>query len=444
MDFYITLLVDLINTVVWLSFPFQLLTFKKQKKYMVISTLIFVILEAINILVRINVDLYDTPIKTILIMGLIMVLYITCFKEKLPYKIIGCFGFYIILGITEISAFATFYLLGIPIDQINLIHNIATLGYVFFSYFLFLVFKSIFNKSVKNKKFSSELWRFHIILASQFISTLLITYIIFMNENIIADIIFGNPTLVILLFVYFIVSLLADFFLYKVLVTNSENYEIKQALQIAKKKEELEYEYYNKLKVKADETDKLNHDMLNMLTIIKSLTAADSTVSKEQAATMIDDLTNKVNKNRTIKYCNNDILNIIISNKIDSSETSNIEFSANIDIPSETKIENIDLCRIFTNLLDNAICSCENSVDSNNLFVVLHANYTPEQLSIYCSNYCDASPKLVDNKFVSNKKNHKGLGIEILNNVAEKYNGKITTEYNQQANTFNTTIIMNY
>lgn len=442
MDFYITLITDLINTIVWLSFPFQLLTFKKKKKYVIVSITALLILEAMNIAVRLNETLYNTPLKTIIIMSLFLFIYIYCFEEKLSQKIIGCIGFYIILGLTEVSAFATFYLLGVEINSTNLIHNIATLTFIFVTWLLFLIFKNIFNKHIKNKQFSSEMWRFYIILASQFISSLIITYSIYINEKQLVDIVFTNPTMAILLSVYFIVSIFGDYFLYKILVINSENYDLKQELELSKIKDNLEIEYYKKLKDNIEATDKLNHDMKNMLTIIKSLATSDNEVSKEQALNMINNLSKEIEDNRIIRYCENDLINIVLVNKSKTMIENNIEFSTNINLPNTININDIDLCRIYSNIVDNAIDSCLNAKEKDNSFIVLNTNVVNNTLAIECTNYCDNKSKTDNKKLKSWKPNHKGLGIEILNSIAHEYNGVLYTDYNEDNETFNTKLTL--
>ena len=83
---------------------------------------------------------------------------------------------------------------------------------------------------------------------------------------------------------------ICDIALYKVLLVNSENHDLKEALELSNLKNELELEYYNKMKVSIAETRKMNHDISNMITVVKAMVNDNNDNNSERANAIIQDL----------------------------------------------------------------------------------------------------------------------------------------------------------
>lgn len=234
---------------------------------------------------------------------------------------------------------------------------------------------------------------------------------------------------------------ICDIALYKVLLVNSENHDLKEELELSKIKSTYEMEYYNKLKDNISETRKMNHDISNMITVVQSM--IDDNKDSEnylQATRIIDELSSTLSNNKIRIFCENELVNIIIINKYTSISENHIDFTANLNIPNNINIKDIDLCRIFTNIIDNAIESCIQCNNSNKNFIILSANIKDNNFVVKCENYCDKKVDLSDKKIKSTKKGHFGLGLEIISNIAETYSGYITTHY--ENNIFTTVALL--
>ena len=112
-----------------------------------------------------------------------------------------------------------------------------------------------------------------------------------------------------------ICMVICDIALYKVLLVNSENHDLKEALELSNLKNELELEYYNKMKVSIAETRKMNHDISNMITVVKAMVNDNNDNNSERANAIIQDLTETLENNKIRKFCNNELVNIIMINK---------------------------------------------------------------------------------------------------------------------------------
>lgn len=237
-----------------------------------------------------------------------------------------------------------------------------------------------------------------------------------------------------------ICMIICDIALYKVLLVNSENHDLKEALELSNLKNEPELEYYNKMKVSIAETRKMNHDISNMITVVKAMVNDNNDNNSERANAIIQDLTETLENNKIRKFCDNELVNIIMINKYDTIKANHIEFSSNLNVPNNINVKNTDLCRLFTNIIDNAIESCVSSNDKSKVFIILSSQIKDNNFVVKCINYCDHN--ITDNidNLQSTKPNHKGLGIEILKNITESYSGDFTVSC--EDNTFTTIALL--
>lgn len=240
-----------------------------------------------------------------------------------------------------------------------------------------------------------------------------------------------KPGFSIMLLCFLAISVFGDICLYRILVTNSKNYEMKKELEIVQTKNKLELEYYEKLKKNIDETRKMNHDFNNILTVIQSIiNSADSPENKELALKTVEELKETIAKNKIRNYCENELVNLIVINKSEEIIREGIDFSANLNIPQNINIKNSDLCKIFTNMLDNAKETCMMSKEREKSFIVISSKIKDNYIYITSENYYDTAVKNNNGNFISSGENHKGLGIEIIKEIAKNYSGDFVCNYN--------------
>ena len=116
----------------------------------------------------------------------------------------------------------------------------------------------------------------------------------------------------------------------------------------------------------------------------------------------------------------NDALDAIINIKMSAAKSKNIDFKANIQIPEDMGIDDIDLSIILGNALDNAIEACE-KVQDNKRYI--HITIMYDKKSIICkidNSAAVSNPSLKTTK--SDAQNH-GIGMERIRFVVDKYNG---------------------
>lgn len=125
-----------------------------------------------------------------------------------------------------------------------------------------------------------------------------------------------------------------------------------------------------------------------------------------------------------INYCANKVIDALLHNKITVAKSKNIKVYTQVIAPDNIEISLLDLISLFSNLLDNAI---EASEKSSKPYIILECYPIKNYLVIKIINSKLKSGKINLKNAISSKKdaaNH-GLGLQIIKNIVEKYEGDI-------------------
>lgn len=168
------------------------------------------------------------------------------------------------------------------------------------------------------------------------------------------------------------------------------------------------------------------HDLKNHLICIKNLG------KKEDIVKYIDNLYNEITDFQKIYDVGNEVADIILSEKSYLCHKNNIDFNVFADLSKLDFIEDIDLCAIFSNALDNAFEACSNINDENiKKRITLKVTYINKLCIVKFTNTKQNKIKKENNLIKSTKKDKiiNGVGISSITSIARKYNGDIAINY---------------
>lgn len=133
----------------------------------------------------------------------------------------------------------------------------------------------------------------------------------------------------------------------------------------------------------------------------------------------LDELEMQAQSTKAKAYCGNSIVNAIIYEKEQLCIEKGIHFEADMCLAEKTGISDLNLCSIFTNMLNNAIREC---IAPGGSYVKVLSGYHGDYLNISVVN------SIADAKRVQKKlKNAHGHGLKILQDIAGRYNGRFHT-----------------
>ncbi|MGN1406109.1 MAG: sensor histidine kinase [Erysipelotrichaceae bacterium] len=151
--------------------------------------------------------------------------------------------------------------------------------------------------------------------------------------------------------------------------------------------------------------------------------------------------------NQTLKgyalhtFCSNSLINAIISSKAEIASKEGIRFECFVNIEDYAPIGNSDIVSVFGNLLDNAIEALR-KVPEEEKIIRLKVIDNGQYLIIKSENYYDGKLAKEGEHYLTTKDNKKehGIGLRSIEYVAQKYNGKVTV--NSDNNLFSVCVIM--
>lgn len=168
-----------------------------------------------------------------------------------------------------------------------------------------------------------------------------------------------------------------------------------------------------------DDLRKQRHDLRHQLMVIRKLASSDD---RAKLSEYIDSLIGNIpQSSRT--YCDNVVVNAILSHYASICARQSIAFSANVRIDKESDtIPDTDYCIVFGNILENAVEACAH-VPPEDRFIRISNYMRYSTLIITVDNSYDGQFKMKHNKYVSRKRADFGVGLNSVQVVAKKHGG---------------------
>lgn len=265
-------------------------------------------------------------------------------------------------------------------------------------------------------------------------------FIILLLANIFVD---GNLSLKsnILISISIILVLILNLIILSIYsYTQKKNNEFTE-LQIQLQKEYDSTEYYKMLLSQNENQSILIHDIKKHLQSINLLNEQNE---REKIAEYIDRIIKSSDLSDSVRVCDNEILNAIISRYSRECQRNNIAFHTDIRKNSINFMQENDITSLFCNLLDNALESASKQRDS---FIELNMKKreNTDYTVITMVNTCRINPfSPKTGKLVSSKKDklRHGYGIKSIERIANSYGGDMQTYFKDGENIFYTIVTL--
>jgi len=203
---------------------------------------------------------------------------------------------------------------------------------------------------------------------------------------------------------------------------------VERELASLSRQREVELKYYELASENVEKMRAVRHDFGNQLQVIYQMLSDG--VGQEEVKNLLDESYENLRTQTLTRYCDNQIVNAVLVTKIASANMQNIKVECETSIPEELGISQLDLCSIFGNLLDNAIEACEKITDiyledDRSRFIRIKSGILGGFLVIKIRNTFAKVPIIKEGQIVTSKadKHKHGLGLRLLEQIAEKYEG---------------------
>lgn len=229
--------------------------------------------------------------------------------------------------------------------------------------------------------------------------------------------------------VQFAPSVLCTFYLIFVLLYYNET----QKQTEAQRERDILAAQYNHARLELDTMRRMQsntaiyrHDMRHHLSLIGGF-AADGDLHKikdylSSTEAAIDALT-------PIHYCENDTVNLIISNFVSKAKKLQVALYADIKLSEDLGINDTELCSLLSNALENAIIAASQVEDEKLRRVYIHAAINDDRLIISTENAYMGEIEMEGELPKSNKKDAgHGFGIKSIVDIIERHGGLYSFE----------------
>lgn len=183
-------------------------------------------------------------------------------------------------------------------------------------------------------------------------------------------------------------------------------------------------EYYAGIVRYMDEAKILRHDMRFHITTLQVLVAEGNVTA---AAEYLNHLNRLFDQSRIVQICENTIVNAIVSAQVENARAERIAMRASVSVADDLGIDDLDLCVVFGNCIENAIEACQKLPAGQERYIALNSVVCGEQFLLMIQNpYCGA--RVTGNGDPKSGKPAGGLGLKSVRAVVERYGGEFTID----------------
>ena len=181
-------------------------------------------------------------------------------------------------------------------------------------------------------------------------------------------------------------------------------------------------QHYEALSESNKEIRKIKHDMKNHLYCLQGLYESGN---YEELGKYLHEMDESFQHIAVTNFVGHEIADAIISEKKHKAEEKNISLTAEGALYG-VELAAIDVCTIFSNILDNAIEATE-KLPEDKRRIVLKVGHNKNYLLISEYNPIEKVPDISDNRIATTKTNssNHGFGITNVKDAAAKYDGDV-------------------
>ena len=242
--------------------------------------------------------------------------------------------------------------------------------------------------------------------------------------------------IIVFLFCYLIIFRLNDFKLLRIVaifintclileIINKIRYKLqeKRNMKIAEEKEKILYKYYKVAKENNEKVCRIKHDLKNQIQVAYAMRNKN-----DNFVNILEDIDAELDKVNTNIYSKNEILNTVLllkkieAKKFDINMVYKIDKSISLD-----SMKDSDVCKLFSNLLDNSIEASKKTDDKKILLKLCKRN---DYIVLICENTYKEELRKNILGFLTTKENKKehGYGIKIIKSISDKYSGEMNIQ----------------
>lgn len=198
--------------------------------------------------------------------------------------------------------------------------------------------------------------------------------------------------------------------------------QVASEMAVIEKQLEIEREEYEAMRRTVELGRQYRHDMRHHFSVIQELMKGGGNSRVEE---YLAGLNGRLDQTEKTEYCKNVTINALLSVYAERARNNGIMLHAHISLPEAPFVDEIDLCSVISNAVDNAVNACMKMNGGEKQFEIF-TEYTEERLSVTVKNPVEGQIVLDSEGFPVFEKNEgHGYGLLSMQHIAQKYGGMI-------------------
>ena len=198
----------------------------------------------------------------------------------------------------------------------------------------------------------------------------------------------------------------------------------------------MQQQRYENLRTAIEEARQARHDMRHQLNQISALAeAGDLENLKSYLAQTVSRI-----PNLDMCFCENRAADSVVGYYCAMAKRDEIPFRARLDLPETLPVDEIDMCLVLSNLLENALEASLRTAPGKRQIEITACVHADRILLIEVENAFDGEINEKNGVFRSSKRRENGIGIQSVTRIAEKTGG--TSTFTHQNGTFTAKVML--
>ena len=223
-----------------------------------------------------------------------------------------------------------------------------------------------------------------------------------------------SPRQLIVTLIVLVFSIVTDIILFRMVLRISDNAKLKAEKELLTQQIAVKNQYYQALAENYRDMSRMRHDIANHVYTVRVLLEDGK---RDEALRYTADLQQDDSIRAVLSDCQNSVLRSFLQHRMNTLAESDVPFTADVTLPAQSGISDIDLIIAFGNLLDNA---SESVKQVSAPYINLKAALVNHCLHVECVNPC---PSGIVKKERRIPYLERGIGSAILEELARKYDG---------------------
>lgn len=196
--------------------------------------------------------------------------------------------------------------------------------------------------------------------------------------------------------------------------------------------------YYEDLRREQKRVRELRHDMANHLSVAQSLITQEKVL---QAQNYLSELSQEISSASPKEFCRMETVNALLNVKYRLAAERQIDCRIFLELPQNPGIDEVGLCSLIANTLDNAIEACGKIPDVSRRRILLKGRLSGSNFSYYIENSVSgASKKTAALPSGRGNGRRRGLGLSIVRGLVSQAGGTLSISSDEEQ--FSVTVLL--